>query len=914
VSIDKENESPTLKDGDCLYTLDGNNGEATLTGVGHDVLGAYEIPRSLGGCPVTGIAERVFALHSGLTSVTIPESATRIEEGTFNGCHELTQIHVDEGNPRYRSIDGMLFDKEGLRLLRCPPGRSGAYSVPVGVSEVADYAFSCCYALTDVTLPASVRSIGDRAFTCCTGVKAFTVDAESPFLSSPDGVLFSKDGEELIQFPLGKAERYTVPAGVRRIAQDAFCGKSVLTSVDVDEANEVFSGFGGYLCDKGRTRIVQVPTGIRGKIRIPGSVVTVCGFSFCTDLTEAVIESGVTGIAAGAFMDCVRLASVTLPDSVANIESYAFAGCRRLAGITMPDRVTRIEASMFSGCRHLITVVGGRNITEIGDSAFRNCGSLAAFTFPQGVSKIEKSAFYGCSSLKNLAIPKGVVEIAPDTFSHCSGVEAVTLPDEVIKIGSSAFADCISLTEVSIPESVTCIEEYAFSGCVKLPHVTLPKSVRRIGDGVFSSCSLLSGIEIPAGVTRLFSYTFCDCNGLRRIGVPASLIRIGDLAFIGNRSLAAIDVAEGNPLYRSVGGVLFDKKLTRLVRCPEGYSGSLFIPASVERLSPWCFESCERLTEINVEEANPWYSSLEGILYNKRQTTLLTCPGGKTGQVMIPARVDLLASGAFDGCEGVTGIVADGANRHYRSVDGILYDRQMTTVVRCPEGKKGLEIIPASVTHRADGSHRKCRGLSAVEADDANPCFSSLDGILYDKGYIKLIGCPDARGGVVDIPASVACVSKPAFSNCSGVTEIRVNAANPFFSSEDGILFNKDRSRLICCPWGKEGVARIPANFMDFEDNAFWECAKLTAFDVASDNPVYSSRDGLLLNKKMTNLILCPRGKSGQVRIPASVEIIHEEAFKGCDQLECVVIPDEAMGVWCDMPSHWFSGEIRYEE
>ena len=170
------------------------------------------------------------------------------------------------------------------------------------------------------------------------------------------------------------------------------------------------------------------------------------------------------------------------------------------------------------------------------------------------------------------------------------------------------------------------------------------------------------------------------------------------------------------------------------------------------------------------------------------------------------------------------------------------------------------------------------------------------------------------KRGVVRIPASVACVPAHAFSNCSGVTEIRVDDANPFLSSADGILFNKDRSRLLCCPWGKEGAARIPESVMDFENNAFSGCARLTAFDVAGDNSVYSSRDGLLLNKKMTTLILCPTGKSGRARIPASVDRINDGAFKGCDQLECVIIPEEATGIWSDRPSDWFSGEIRYEE
>jgi len=116
--------------------------------------------------------------------------------------------------------------------------------------------------------------------------------------------------------------------------------------------------------------------------------------------------------------------------------------------------------------------------------------------------------------------------------------------------------------------------------------------------------------------------------------MPATLTRVGWYAFVSSSSLTAIDVDEGNPLYRSVKGVLFDKHLTRLVRCPEGFAGSLFIPASVIRLSSWCCESCSHLTEMIVDAANPRYSSREGVVYDKGQTVVMICPDGKAGQVV----------------------------------------------------------------------------------------------------------------------------------------------------------------------------------------------------------------------------------------------------------------------------------------
>ena len=168
----------------------------------------------------------------------------------------------------------------------------------------------------------------------------------------------------------------------------------------------------------------------------------------------------------------------------------------------------------------------------------------------------------------------GVLDDGTVQITDCeTGAEKVVIPDtidgkSVTSIGEFAFFDCTSLTSITIPNGVTSIGDYAFRDCSSLTSITIPDSVTSIGESAFGWCTSLTSITIPNGVTSIGDYTFWNCTSLTSITIPNSVTWIGGSAFYGCSSLIAIDIAADNEYYTSVNGVLFNKDKTELICYP----------------------------------------------------------------------------------------------------------------------------------------------------------------------------------------------------------------------------------------------------------------------------------------------------------------------------------------------------------
>ena len=241
---------------------------------------------------------------------------------------------------------------------------------------------------------------------------------------------------------------------------------------------------------------------------------------------------------------------------------------------------------------------------------------------------------------------------------------------------------------------------------------------------------------------------------------------------------------------------------------------SITIPSSVTYIGEGVFAYNSRLTSINVNDRNTVYSSANGVLFDKSRHTLIHYPKAKRGSTYaLPASVTSIREGAFTGNTSLMGIIADNRNPAYASVNGVLFDKNIQTLVHYPEGRSSFDQslglnqyqksmqesiyeIPSSVTSIGNSAFRNTRlvritipasvtsignrafygnRLSAIIVDSGNPAYASVNGVLYDKSIQTLICYPGyGQLNTYTIPSSVKSIGNYAFAYSRNLTSVTI--------------------------------------------------------------------------------------------------------------------------------------------
>ena len=286
---------------------------------------------------------------------------------------------------------------------------------------------------------------------------------------------------------------------------------------------------------------------------------------------------------------------------------------------------------------------GGEVITPdgvelISEEAFKDCENVTSVVFSDSVTCIEENVFGGCTNLKSVFIPYSVTEIGDFAFGD-SGVESITVdrynsvytdidgnlyskdrteliqyaigkkdtsftvPSGVASIHEETFFGCTSLREVIIPDGVTKIGGMAFANCMALERIILPDTVKTVGDSAFCNCPSLKEVIIPNGVTTIHFTAFRGCTGLTSIFIPESVMKIGDMAF-GENEFTEIRVDENNPCYTDIDGVLYSRDKTRLIQYACGKrDASYAIPDGVTKIDSCAFYNCKSLVNVFIPDS-----------------------------------------------------------------------------------------------------------------------------------------------------------------------------------------------------------------------------------------------------------------------------------------------------------------------
>ncbi|MCL2218732.1 MAG: leucine-rich repeat domain-containing protein [Chitinispirillia bacterium] len=304
--------------------------------------------------------------------------------------------------------------------------------------------------------------------------------------------------------------------------------------------------------------------------------------------------------------------------------------------------------------------------------------------------------------------------------------------------------DYASITSVTIGNGVTHVGSFAFLFCDNLTSVTFGRDVLVIGYGAFWG------------------------TGLTSLTLPNSLIEIEKFAFANSTSLISVTIPQS---VRSIGS-----NLNALDNSP-------------------------RLTSINVDKGNRNYSSVDGMLFNKKGDKLLIYPCGKGSTYTIPANVISILS-PFDNCAGLTDIFADESNMKFTSAGGVLFNKDMTRLERYPEGKHGSAYtIPDGVTEIYVGAFYQCTGLTSVTIPNSvveisTGAFSyctSLTSITISNNMAKIgtnafLGCTGLKSMTSLNPVPPVIENRGAFKEvnaCLYVPESSISAYRTAFAWKD---------------------------------------------------------------------------------------------------------------------------------
>lgn len=258
--------------------------------------------------------------------------------------------------------------------------------------------------------------------------------------------------------------------------------------------------------------------------------------------THVTLPNGIIGISDSAFPRSCPIEELTLPPSCLMISIKAFARCRRLRAVhvhPLSPFFREVDGALYDDAHETLL--------------YWPCAK--PFTgLPPTVRQIYRNAMYGHSAV-TLDIPEGVETIA-----------------------DSAFMDCVSLTSVTLPSSLRTIEQNAFAGCMSLETVVLPNGLQSIGTDAFKGCAL------------------------RTLHLPASLTAF-DAEILGKDStIGTITVDPANACLTAVGGVLYDKAVTKLLFCPSPVR-ELVLPDTVTQIAAQALQSCHMLTSLTLPES-----------------------------------------------------------------------------------------------------------------------------------------------------------------------------------------------------------------------------------------------------------------------------------------------------------------------
>lgn len=884
---------------------------------------------------LTSIGWGAFEGCTGLKSITLPSTLINLDSGAFDRCTNLQEINDLSG--KYCKVeDGIVYSKDGTKILMVLTTCTGDVRIADGVKEIAASAFTGRSGITSVTLPDSVTQLERNTFSDCSDLQSVILpktleslpwgifsgcqkltDVSLPAgLKTMEGYAFQNCGslreitlpEGLQSIGIGtfldcrSLTSVTLPASLESLQTGVFGGCTGLTDIQ-DLSGKFLKNIDGIVYSADQTRIVTVLASVSGNV----------------EFAEGIME-----IPMGLFDGNTRITGVVIPEGATRLDWLAFRNCVNLETVQLPESLTRIEEEVFEGCQNLTGITLPAGLEYIGMEAFAECGRLSSITLPAGLQYNEPMAFRNCNGLTELQDLSGRFYQTVDGIVYSAD-------------GSEAVLALATVSEdVQIMEGVTSIAAYALAGQEKIVSVLLPDSVLEINSTAISenvlirssatayartwaqengrqwehdvhTIAALPAVEATYTEPGKTEGSYCpECGKVLAEQEDVPALGEKDFTFTTDDTGATVTGYKGESTEVHIPSVLGGKPVTKIAE-KAFYSDlritGMHIPASVAEIEEFSFYQCRALDTITVNAESPYYTVEGNVLYTKDMTTLVRAGNVlEDGDLHVPSTVTYIAAGAFSDnktlqelwipasvqfingtnscgsfCRNFRRFHIDEGNTQYASPDGALYNRTVTQLFLVPEAI-GTYRVPDSVTSIADCAIGGTYYGSTTTLDVTMPeklAFTGNCMFQWMRGTVTFLN-PKIRFGEKCFMSSQDSVIIRGYAGSTAQTYAKTKGIQ-FEDIEAGLAFQyttDDTGATVTGYTGQGGTVEIPS--------------------MLGGKPVVAIGDtAFKRNETITS-----------VTMPDSVTTIGQRAFYDCKALKQLTLPENLT----DIGAYAFSG------
>ncbi|MFA6930520.1 MAG: leucine-rich repeat protein, partial [Lentisphaeria bacterium] len=535
-----------------------------------------------------------------------------------------------------------------------------------------------------------------------------------------------------------------------------------------------------------------------------------CGYHFdsCAELELLEFPQGLRRLTDGTARNCSQLQSVVLPDSLLEIGKEAFAGCILLNDLTLPNQLLKIEAEAFRDCHSLSSIIFPANLRQLGHGVFRNCQALTEVTFLGAPpARINDQPIFESSAITKINALLGM-----GWGEFFEGIP-VNIIEAIIPVISgqtndnSDFFDAQLTVEISIPETRALAPaiRYTLDGSTPTPQSNLFKAPFMIEqDCIVTAWVFLNDQPASPPVARTFVKLNTDQFQSRFFYDEEA----GCWQYRGGEAILALPTT--------------GKMFTGFVGDPErgGTLRSIFIPATVQNLNGTAdisgsaaenpFLNQRILQTIVVDDENASYTTIDGVLFDQDVTTLIAWPPAKQEtSYSVPERVRYIAAGAFAFAQHLENLFVPDTVENIG--EGAFREMKNLQEVRLPDN---LKILTPYL-------FQNCSALNDLSLPER------LNGI----GRHALEGCQNLTE--LDLPRFLKHIGSSAFRQCTALEELMIPtgiqtlAMSAFFECSDGlqITFMGD-IKTIASLYGNPTAtnSETGTNLLNPIVIKYWEC------------------------------------------------------------------------------------------